>query len=869
MGILSKVYDKVKETGQEMLGFSTEGSKAYQQLLIDGHDILNKTSDAYTTSSEFWIREKEILKSVNDMYTSNEMPEALMAREIAQEKELLKDTGVTLNVAEFRKERNEDPEYIAYVKQYMSNREKAGHYTLRADEYSEAGQQRARKRYEAPIRNTLNATSRRLKNSYGFIPALYNLTGLGRDRTLTSHTVGDYDLMLQKGDTEFNARIISKLGNYLDSKQGSLKDTDVTTLRNILKRMTNEYTAIPSGSKKGAGDMRTHPETAPRIKNIMEGTYSHEFEKLELTLTKGTPNDISDDIQVPYTTFLAPNNLTEEGGRQKFQEDLNMLSAWMLHINDDAKLVLKGGKLNPEDIITMAIGTLMELGNLKVDVKEYGYGIVEDIITSYSQLTGLQKDSVYDMLADMLSEFDEDRVFTENESALIDIEIGKLKENEIVTDPTNPVNIILNLVGGTGVEGEADYVAPVSFESIEKREAFSNELIVVWQEEDRSEQDIQEAITILETATIGETDSTVDLLGPPEVSNAEEKFPEELPPNTLKNLEGIVNPKIIPLLSKAKETYDKSAAEVIAEEKFPEELPPLTLKDLEGTVNPTILALLDKELTPEQLKSLEGASEEEIDEAVKRASFTTKPENLIASVVAALIPISSAEAQQRNDTLEKSSRLNLDNAIDDRTIKRLLNHDLVVNNPNFKNQITKENIYSSLKTELLPFLELVESSGGTALFNKVSTASGNYHFLEGTAKQVLNQVLRFDSSLKNQKWYKDMQTSLKKRWEIGTNNMKDVPLEAQSKLVIAHLLEKKVKDITGYGDELLIKFITANTVDKKIEAGLNLYYDAWHTAPTLLVRTNATRKAKDLFKELEARTKKTTGGRVSLLNRDS
>ena len=35
-------------------------------------------------------------------------------------------------------------------------------------------------------------------------------------------------------------------------------------------------------------------------------------------------------------------------------------------------------------------------------------------------------------------------------------------------------------------------------------------------------------------------------------------------------------------------------AEVIAEEKFPEELPPLTLKDLEGTVNPNIISLLSK-----------------------------------------------------------------------------------------------------------------------------------------------------------------------------------------------------------------------------------------------------------------------------------
>jgi len=95
--------------------------------------------------------------------------------------------------------------------------------------------------------------------------------------------------------------------------------------------------------------------------------------------------------------------------------------------------------------------------------------------------------------------------------------------------------------------------------------------------------------------------------------------------------------------------------------------------------------------------------------------------------------------------------------------------------------------------------------------------------------------------------------------------MKDVPLEAQSKLVIAHLLEKRVKNKKGYGDELIIKFVTADTPDEKIEAALNLYYDAWHTQPNFAVRTNATRKANYLFKE---KIQQSTGNTFSLLNRD-
>jgi len=513
----------ILDTGKEMLGLSTEGSRAYQQLLADGHDILNKTNNAFTTSSDFWIREKQIL---GNNYTSNEIEEALMAREIEQEKKLLEGTGKTLDVENFRKERNAAPDYIAYVDQYMANREKAGKYTLRSEEYSDTGQLIARKRYVDPIRNSLNKTSRRLKDHYGFIPALFKLTGLGIDRTLTSHTVGDYDLMLPKGDTEFNNHIISTLGNYLDSKQGSLEDTDVDTLRTLLKNMVHEYTPVITGQKATMGDYNTHKDTAPRIKSIMDGNYSDAFQALSITLTKGTPDDTSDDQDVKFTTFLSSNNLKGKS-RDKFHEDWNTLSAFIMNVFNNSALVPEGGYLKANDVLEMALGSLIDMGNLKVTTSKGGF----DVETGYTELTGRQVSDYFELLPEMLNRFTATDLLTDEDFININNEIEsartEYRHQQIELDDSHPINVANRIVGGIGDKGDAGFIDPKIFNSIEERTSFIEDYIQRWQTAGYANDDIEAGQLVLGTALVDEAESSALTAIQENISTEDEALSEE------------------------------------------------------------------------------------------------------------------------------------------------------------------------------------------------------------------------------------------------------------------------------------------------------------------------------------------------------
>ena len=854
MGILSKTIDTVKDVGKGVLTTlldptgNTRGSIAAQKLVDEGQGYINKLEDQIGASTEFWKDHQQML---GDLYSSAEWKEAALAKEIAQEKAKLKDTSETFNATEYRQKLIDSGQADELYRVYEEKMNKAKDYKLTSGmEYTDTNIKAHIKNHSRTSRNVINRAARQLFNAYGWDKDLFAAFGFGRDRTAVKQEIGDYSFLLQAEDGPIKQRFIEQLTQELNAGKGRFNDIDAKELTTMFESMDVDYDPIlKDASKRSMGKYGTNSETAKVVNQYANGEYSETFSLLKDSTTGILYTDIIDNLDAPST--------------EKFQEDLNTVSAYILNIYNDVGLVKDGGTLNPKDAVEKAM--LILLGSeegpmgkkLKTKIK-YGF----DVVSEYSEMTGREKKELFDALPAILNLMAGiEQVTPEQERKMIEqIELvrNEDRQNVLADDLNHPVNVASRVVGGAGTEGEPDYIAPISFTSIEERDAYIKKDKLEFEEKDYAKEDIQRYIDTVSTADIKES-ATEDLLGPPEDYSTVEKT----------------------MAAQPKLDFSKGAEERYRILQSPEKDSAIAVRKLFDSIadklsnlvdtsrleygNVDIKNYVDDSLTSEQLESFKSASEEEIDEAVQRASFTNNPKNLIANVVATLIPISSVEAQQADATLKTSSSLDLNNAINDKTIKRLSNNDLVINNPDFKNKITKENIYTSLKTELLPFLQLVESSGGTALFNKNSTASGNYHFIQDTAKQVLNQVLRFDPSLKNKKWYKDMQTSLKKGWKIGTNNMQDVPLEAQSKLVIAHLLEKKVKNKKGYGDELIIKFVTADTPDEKIEAALNLYYDAWHTAPNSAVRTNATRKANYLFKE---KKQQSAGNTFSLLNRD-
>jgi len=284
----------------------------------------------------------------------------------------------------------------------------------------------------------------------------------------------------------------------------------------------------------------------------------------------------------------------------------------------------------------------------------------------------------------------------------------------------------------------------------------------------------------------------------------------------------------------------------------------------------------------EELKELSAFySSEEIEQAIQKASasfsekvkkegsFFTGIGTAVAADFNSELSYYLGETEQLTQVQKEIKNANIDKEL----VSKFSNKYKIVdtNNKPLLEGISSKQIQNVLENEVLPILAMVESSGGKELFNPVSTASGYFHFIEGTAKQAANELKDIDPNIVNEPEYKELIKSFDKGWEIGKNNMSNISLELQSRLAIAHILQKTVvvdgKKVPFLGNELYSAIITASTQKEKEEAVKKLYNIHWHTRPTDATDYNLSRKVSNFYSNFN-RNRKVTGGIISLLDRD-
>ena len=426
-----KIFNKVQE-GIEML-FDPFGNRksaaALTKLKQEGHDILNKNLNRMETSFSFWDREKQIL---GNNYTSNEIEEALMAREIEQEKALLTGTGQTINVQSFKDQLINDKNYQEYVKNYFADREKASEFKLLSDEYTATGRAKAVTRYQQPIKDSLNRMASQVSSSYGIIPELLNLIDLGPDRSFVETKIGNHSYMLPVANSPVEQKVINTLSNYLDSKQGSLKDTDVSELQNLLKNVSINYQPISTSSSKGISDYTEDSNMRKTIQSIvLDEQYPDNFK--EKIITEGGEQAIK------YTDII--ENI-DDSQKQDFQENYQTIATMIKKVFNDTKLVPQGGTLEDSQIATIAFEALIENGFLKTEIKPR-LGIFSDVVSDYTRITPSQYQTFFNNLPEYLNRLSADTLKGEQLDGIF--ETVKIIENEQkkkdLQDPLHPRNL--------------------------------------------------------------------------------------------------------------------------------------------------------------------------------------------------------------------------------------------------------------------------------------------------------------------------------------------------------------------------------------------------------------------------------------------
>lgn len=505
MGILDKALDIGSEIKDTIFDFSgdTRGSLAAQKLINEGHLVVNNKRDQIETSMSFLADEKKKLDANN--FSSSEIREALLYHEIQKEKKILEGSNRVYDPVKIRENLEGPGKFDELIyNPHMAKREKAVEFKLPSGmSYTAANIEDAIIKHTAPQKRLFNRLAKEMYNSYGWDKDLANVLGVGKNRDLTMTKIGDYNFLTQEEDSPIKQAFIKKITEELESGKGRYNDIDSKELRDKYKTFTSNlsYTADENMSNVNMGDMRENSDTAKYVKTFFDGSMEEEFSKKTAFVLNQDTDTVEDDIPIKYGELFKSKNLTN---KTEFQEDLNVTSAFISNIFNNAKLVPKGGVLNTKQITEMAVGVLFGMGNLNFD-KTNKYMFVTDIEATYNKMTSKQLTDLFNMLPTMLNAFAETEQLSDAEIEKINeqIAIAKSQERtiELAQDVNHPINVANNIVN------------TMEFNSIEERRKYIEQQLPMFADKYTNE-DIEFSIQIMETADIGE-DSTEDLLGTP------------------------------------------------------------------------------------------------------------------------------------------------------------------------------------------------------------------------------------------------------------------------------------------------------------------------------------------------------------------
>jgi len=450
MGILSKTIDTVKDVGKGVLTTlldpqgNTRGSIAAQKLVDEGQGYINKLEAQIGASTKFWADHQKML---GNNYTSYEWKEALLAREIEQEKAKLKDTGKIL-----------PPNYIQQLKDsgaanelyelYEEKMNKAKDYKLTSGiEYTDANIKTHIKNHSRTSRNVINRAARQLFNSYGWDKDLFAAFGFGRDRTAVKQEIGDYSFLLQAEDGPIKQRFIEQLTQELHLGKGRFNNIDVKELTAMFENMTIDYKPIVKDAMTSS-EMLKNPRAEDMVNymiNIESGNLDASlFPKLDesenyvfegvggfgltgfLNVTM-TPQEMIDQLWVQRN-----NNEKKEGGNSfiNFVSDFKQMASLLTNVATDKEF-----GINATDTQIELNMTAYNLIKNKIKAKDKDYfssgSTYDAFYLDYEKLTVEEKLAFISTIGDTLIEAGGNKTAIKENLPLIE---EKMKEALNVTD---------------------------------------------------------------------------------------------------------------------------------------------------------------------------------------------------------------------------------------------------------------------------------------------------------------------------------------------------------------------------------------------------------------------------------------------------
>ena len=419
----------------------TKGTKAYEDLYNSFEPLISKRANELEQSTTFKATHDAYLKPSGQnapVFGVNQWEEALLYNHVISKVRAAKvgDASLSIDVQkEMDKVRN-NPEWLKYIESYGKKLTAANSMKLTKtiDDKGEIV-------YSDPIVTKLQKVAKQMSKSYGIMPDLLRVLGVGTSADLATQTFTDrrgasYEILLPEADTPAKQKLQAAL--LAEMERGTFDEASEAEIAAGLASVQTGSLDPKSTFEIDLAKLSKMSDIEASINDIQNGrtAYPAYIEEAVYTTADGTEHD--------YTTIL--ESFDTELEKENFYRDWKRTAAQMYNVITDPEITALGGGITQDQFMQMAFEellrrnkTTLEAGSLAGIKSEMFFGIN----TRYESMSPAEQ---YNLVASIVETYtaNEENNLSEEDKAGIEERKQQLEQATNAAsqeDPSNPVNL--------------------------------------------------------------------------------------------------------------------------------------------------------------------------------------------------------------------------------------------------------------------------------------------------------------------------------------------------------------------------------------------------------------------------------------------
>lgn len=411
-----------------------KGVKAYEELYSSFEPLINQRANELEQSTTFKATHDAYLKPSGQnspVFGVNQWEEALLYNHVMTKVRAAKvgDSSLDIDVQkEMDKVRN-NPEWSKYTESYGKKLTAANSMKLTKtiDDKGEIV-------YSDPIVTKLQKVAKQMSKSYGIMPDLLRVLGVGTSADLATQTFKDrrgasYEILLPEADTPAKQKLQSAL--LAEMERGTFDEASEAEIAAGLASVQTDSLDPKSTFEMDLAKLSKMSEISTSIEDIQNGRtdYPAYIKEAVYTTADGTEHD--------YTTILESFDTDLE--KENFYRDWKRTSAQMYNVITNPEITTLGGGITQDQFMQMAFEELLNQNKTTLEA-----GTLFGINTRYKSMSPIEQYDLVTSIVEMYTATEENNLSAKDRTR-IDENTQQLKQAVTAAsqeDPNNPINLI-------------------------------------------------------------------------------------------------------------------------------------------------------------------------------------------------------------------------------------------------------------------------------------------------------------------------------------------------------------------------------------------------------------------------------------------